>query len=261
MRVVNEPAYVLESRPYRETSLLLDVLTREHGRLAMVAKGARAASRQHVQRRALLESFRLVHASFSGRGEVLTLGSVESGGLPLHPVGNALFAGLYVNEIVQKTTGRGDPAPMLFDRYGTWLGELAAVMTADDSARMQGGSSVPASGSAALLEWSLRRFERDLLEILGYGLALDHDGESGEPVDPDVEYAFDPAHGARSWQPGGHWARTKGEVLLAWSGEARPDADTLAALKLLARQVIRHQLGGVEPRTWKLAAEWRSANR
>ena len=260
MRVVNESAYVLESRPYRETSLLLDVLTLDHGRLAMVAKGVRGRSRSQLQRRALLEPFRALRLSFSGRGEVLTLGAVESDGLPMHPVGNAHFSALYVNELVQKTTGRGDPVPALLARYSEWLVELAEVMRAD-AAAPQNGSLAQKALPILMLEWSLRRFERDLLEILGYALTLDHDGESGEPLDPQAEYGFDPVHGARSGQAGDQFTRVNGGVLLAWSGEAMPHAAALAWLKQLARQVIRHHLGGVEPRTWKLAAEWRDAQR
>lgn len=318
MRVENEPAYLLETRPYRETSLLVEAFTAEHGRIALVAKGVRGAGRRQGARRAALSPFGRVRIGFNGRGEVLTLGDIEADSAPLRPAGPALFAALYVNELVQKLTGRGDPAPMLFDRYGEWLAELAQLSAAvvpiaadanaspasghgevscsqarteargetfdklsqaeprgqvpDDRSRTgerpdafsrigsqaehEGGDAGEQTTSEALA-WSLRRFERDLLALLGYALALTHDSDSGEPLEPDGDYAIDPEHGARRWTAGTGWPRVRGSVLLAWAGEGAPTREESRQLKKLAREVIRHHLGGVELRTWKLAAEWR----
>src|SRR5690606_36234763 len=105
MRIEDEAAYVLETRPYRETSLLIEAFTAGHGRVALVARGIRGESRRQGVRRAALEPFRLLRIGFSGRGEVMGLAAVEPDGLPLRPVGAPLFAGLYVNELVQKLTG------------------------------------------------------------------------------------------------------------------------------------------------------------
>lgn len=240
LRLDNEAAWLLEARPYRETSLLVEVLTEAHGRLGLVAQGARGASRGQGLRRALLEPFRPLRLSAAGSGELLTLGAVEADGLPLRPVGDPLFAALYVNELVQRLTGRGDPVPALFRRYRRWLAELAAL---------------PADDGAALA-WSLRRFERDLLAQAGYALALAHD-EEGLALDPAADYAFDPDQGARPWTPASPWPRVRGEVLLAWAGDRQPAPALLSALRALARRVIAHRLDGAPLRSLRLAAQWR----
>lgn len=117
-------------------------------------------------------------------------------------------------------------------------------------------ASPPDPSHGDCLAWSLRCFERDLLTELGYALALDHASDSGEPIRPDLDYAFDPEHGAVLWHAGSVWPRVRGSTLLAWVGERLPDADTGRALKRLARVVIRHHLGGAELRAWRLAADW-----
>lgn len=254
MRVEDEPAYVLETRPYRETSLLVEAFTVEHGRVALVARGVRGAGRRQNARRAALSPFGLVRIGFSGRGEVLTLADIEAEAAPLRPTGPALFAALYVNELVQKLTGRGDPAPRLFRRYTAWLDELGRM---DVASPAQPAEDDPVPEANLALSWALRRFERDLLALLGYALALDHNSDDGEPIKPDADYALDPEHGARPWHAGSPWPRVRGHVLLAWAGDTPPTPDCARQLKTLARAVIRHHLGGAELRAWKLAAQWR----
>jgi DNA repair protein RecO (recombination protein O) len=256
MRVEDEPAYVLETRPYRETSLLVEAFTARHGRVALVARGVRGAGRAQGARRAALSPFGAVRIGFSGRGEVLTLSAIEAEAAPLRPTGPALFAALYVNELVQKLTGRGDPAPRLFRRYAVWLGELADIGAASAATSPDVGADVAPEANLAL-SWALRRFERDLLALLGYALALDHDSDAGEPIEPEADYALDPEHGARPWQSGSPWPRVRGDVLLAWAGDAMPTPECSRQLRTLARAVIRHHLGGAELRAWKLAAQWR----
>lgn len=240
LRLDNEAAWLLEARPYRETSLLVEVLTARHGRLGLVAQGARGGSRGQGLRRALLEPFRPLRLSAAGAGELLTLATVEADGTPQRPVGDPLFAALYVNELVQRLTGRGDPVPELFLRYRDWLAELARLPAAPPSA----------------LAWSLRRFERDLLALVGYALVLAHD-EDGDVLDPEADYAFDPDQGARAWSPASPWPRVRGEVLLAWAGDRQPSPTQLSALRALSRRVIGHRLDGAPLRSLRLAAQWR----
>lgn len=242
LRLDNEAAWLLEARPYRETSLLVEVLTERHGRLGLVAQGARGASRGQGLRRALLEPFRPLRLSAAGAGELLTLRAVEADGMPQRPVGDPLFAALYVNELVQRLTGRGDPVPELFRRYRHWLAQLAALP--------------PGAAATLPLAWSLRRFERDLLAQAGYALALERD-EDGAPLDPQGDYAFDPDQGAGPWSPASPWPRVRGEVLLAWAGEQRPGPTLMAALRNLSRRVIAHRLDGAALRSLRLAAQWR----
>ncbi len=271
MRFEDEPAYVLEARPYRETSLLLELLTASQGRLAVVARGVRGGSRSAVARRAALEPFRRLRVSASGRGEVLSLGALESEGDVLRLAGAPLFSAWYVNELVHRLTGRADPAPDLFLRYASWLQELGEMTRRDRSPPERNTPSPstmsddqPSDDDAASeaqldrrLAWSLRRFERDLVGLLGYALVLDGDSVTGQPLADDVSYCLDPEHGARPWSAESPWPRASADVLRAWAADTLPTADQLRQLKPLARALIRHYLGGGELRAWRLAAQWR----
>ncbi|WP_109125798.1 DNA repair protein RecO [Dyella sp. C11] len=226
MRIEQQPAYVLHSRPYRETSLLLECLTRDHGRLGVVARGVRR-ERARLQR-AQLEPFKLLSLNLLQRGELATLQSAEGAGMPLRLIGDAGLAGLYLNELIVRLTARQDPLPDLFDAYARTLPRLA------------GGEP---------LAWSLRRFERDLLEAAGYGLQLAFEAESGEPVDPDQGYRYVVEQGPSPCRPGTPHA-LRGSDLLALMDDTMPDTAGLSALRVMMREVIRFHLGGGELRAW-----------
>jgi DNA repair protein RecO (recombination protein O) len=226
MRIEQQPAYVLHSRPYRETSLLLECLTRDHGRLGVIARGVRR-ERARVQR-AQLEPFQRLSLDLMQRGELATLQSAEGVGAPLRLLGDAGLAGLYLNELSVRLTGRQDPLPELFDAYARTLPRLA------------GGEP---------LAWSLRRFERDLLEVVGYALQLEFEAESGEPLEPSRLYRYVVEQGASPCRPGTAHA-LRGSDLLALAADAMPDAAGLSALRVMMREVIRFHLGGGELRAW-----------
>lgn len=226
MRIEQQPAYVLHSRPYRETSLLLECLTRDHGRVGVVARGVRR-ERARVQR-AQLEPFQQLSLDLLLRGELATLQSAEHVAPPLRLIGDAGLAGLYLNELSVRLTGRQDPLPELFDAYARTLPRLA------------GGEP---------LAWSLRRFERDLLEAVGYGLQLEFEAESGEPVEPTQLYRYAVEQGPAPCRVGTMHA-LRGADLLALSEDLMPDAAGLSALRTMMREVIRFHLGGSELRAW-----------
>ena len=121
-RVLQQPAYVLHARAYRENSLLLETLTREHGRAAMVARGAKGAKSKW---RNLLQPFRPLLVSWSGRGELGTLTGADQVAAPPRLHGEALYCGLYLNELLIRLLHRGDPHPEVFERYRAALSELA----------------------------------------------------------------------------------------------------------------------------------------
>ncbi len=173
MRVELEPCIILHRRAYRDTSLILDVLSREHGRLALVARGAR---RPKARWRGLLEPLRSLRLSWSGRGEMQTLTAVETDGPAGAPEGERLYAAFYGAELVLRLTARQDPHPGIFDCL---LKLIIQLRTGADTAP------------------ELRRFERDLLAELGYGLSLDIETGSGEPVRADQAYYYHPEHGLR----------------------------------------------------------------
>lgn len=230
MRIEQQPAYVLHARPYRETSLLLECLTREHGRLGVVARGVRG-ERSRLSR-AQLEPFQPLLMDLLLRGEMATLTAVEMPGVPLRLAGDAGLAGLYLNELVVRLTGRQDPFPRLFDAYAQTLERLAA------------GES---------LAWSLRRFERDLLQALGYGLQLQHDSDTGESLLADASYRYVVEQGAVRCAAS-HAQALRGSDLLALEQDRMPDNSALKSLRDMMREVIRFHLGGGELRAWRVLA-------
>jgi DNA repair protein RecO (recombination protein O) len=230
MRLEQQPGYVLHARPYRETSLLLECLTREHGRLGVVARGVRG-ERSRL-RRAQLEPFQPLALDLLLRGELATLTAVEAAATPLRLIGDAGLAGLYLNELVVRLTERQDPFPLLFDAYAKTLAQLA---------------------HGEPLAWSLRRFERDLLEAIGYGLQLQYELETGEPLEPDAHYRYLVEQGAVRCAAG-HAQALRGGDLLALAQDRSPDNPGLKSLRDLMREVIRFHLGGGELRSWRVLA-------
>ena len=230
MRIEQHPAFVLHARPYRETSLLLECLTREHGRLGVVARGVRG-ERSRLKR-AQPEPFQPLLLDLLLRGELATLTAVETVGTPSRLSGDRGLAGLYLNELVVRLTGRQDPSPGLFDAYAQTLTRL---------------------GSAESLAWSLRRFERDLLRSIGYGLQLEHEADTGEPLLPQAHYRYQAEQGAVRCAAGS--ARTpRGSDLLALAHDRMPDEHGLRALRHMMREIIRFHLGGAELRAWRVLA-------
>ena len=230
MRIEQHPAFVLHARPYRETSLLLECLTREHGRLGVVARGVRGERSRF--KRAQLEPFQPLLLDLLLRGELATLTAVETVGTPSRLSGDRGLAGLYLNELVVRLTGRQDPSPGLFDAYAQTLTRL---------------------GSAESLAWSLRRFERDLLRSIGYGLQLEHEADTGEPLLPQAHYRYQAEQGAVRCAAGS--ARTpRGSDLLALAHDRMPDEHGLRALRHMMREIIRFHLGGAELRAWRVLA-------
>lgn len=222
MRVNLQPAYILHSRPYRDSSLILEVLTAEHGRISLVARGARRRSRGGSAS-ALLQPFVPLLLSFGGRAEMKNLVATEAAGRAAALRGDRLFSGLYLNELLVRLLHRHDPHPQLFAAYGRTLESLA--------------------GEAAVEEL-LRRFEFTLLDELGYGIALDREGDSGEPVVAGAWYHLDPERGLVTGSPGGDPARPAfaGADLLAMAGGEFGGGARLASRRL-SRLMLAHHLG------------------
>jgi DNA repair protein RecO (recombination protein O) len=222
MRTALQPAYILHSRPYRDTSLILEVFTMEQGRLSLVAKGARRRARggSHA---ALLQPFLPLLLSFVGRSELKTLTHVEAAGRGPALVGERLFSGMYLNELLVRLLHRHDPHPALFAAYG---GALQALSEA--------GEPDPV----------LRRFEWRLLEDLGYSFPLAADGQSGEALRGDAWYGYLPEAGLVELG-GAHDSNRpayRGEDLLALSrGEF--DGPVRQVAKRLMREALATHLG------------------
>ncbi|TAN07937.1 MAG: DNA repair protein RecO [Rhodanobacteraceae bacterium] len=232
MRTTQQPAYVLHSRPWRETSLLLEAFTHDFGRVGLVARGVRSA-RARLPRSAL-EPLQALRVDWSGRGELRTLTAVEPEGSALVLHGDRLLSAMYVNELLVRLTARDDANPDLFERYATLLGDLAA---------------------ASSLAWSLRRFERDLLAAIGYALQLETDAEGGA-IEATRAYDYLPEHGPVAAGGTARGVRVRGSALLALVVDAEPPAtEDLASLRRLMRALIATHVGERGLQSWRVFAE------
>ena len=227
-RVDGQAAWVLHLHPYSETSLVVDVFTRDHGRVPLLARGAR---RPRSAMRGMLMSFQPLELGWFGSGEVKTLAKVEwLGGMPLLG-GRCLLLGYYLNELLLKMLPREDAHAALFDAYAAALQALA-----------EGAADAP----------ELRRFEKTLLKELGYGLTLDVDVESGRPVVPDAHYAFllergpvaRPGVGAGDTAIDDQGSALSGKTLLDMAADDYSDPRTRMESRRLMRLLISHHLGG-----------------
>jgi DNA repair protein RecO (recombination protein O) len=229
MRTDNHPAFILHTRPYRETSLLIEAFTRDHGRVGLVARGVRGSKSRFA--RAHLQPLQPLLIGWIARGELGTLTAVEPTGTRWMLSGDALFAGIYVNELVLRLSSRNDAHPAAFAAYTECLGRLAEQSD---------------------IAWTLRRFERDLLADLGYALMLSH-AAGGEPIDAGMSYAYIADTGPVAGIESSRFPDVSGSALLALDRDERPGAVELAELRRLMRAVIRDLAGG-DLNAWTLSS-------
>jgi DNA repair protein RecO (recombination protein O) len=222
------PGYILHHQPYRDTSRILEVLSREFGRLTVFARGVRGPKARLASQ---LQPFCPLLLSWSGRGESPQLTGAEGAGdiVPLPP--DSLMAGFYLNELLLKLTTRHDPLPGLFDLYH---GTLAALK----------------QGQA--VERHLRIFEKRLLEMLGYGLDLVTDAQTGGGIEPEAHYLFRKARGmlrASADAPGAF----AGSSLIGLAREDFAGRRELEDARRLLQTVLSHVLEGRELNTRTVA--------
>ncbi len=219
--VDHQAGYLLHQRAFKERGALVDIFTHDWGRIALIANGVR---QQGSRSGRLLQPFQRLLFSWRGGGELKRLITVESVGVAEVMAGQTLISALYLNELIMRLTSRHDPHPLLFSHYHQTVQKLAKGET---------------------VEWTLREFERDLLQELGYALNLSHDGESGELIEPDASYYYYP-HGAVKLQEGQEMGREltlKGETLLAIASGKMPDKAGLREAKQLMRSMLQPHLG------------------
>jgi DNA repair protein RecO (recombination protein O) len=220
-RYQQQPAYVLHGRAYRESSLLLELLTRDHGRTALVARGARAARSRW---RNLLQPYRPLLVGWTARGELGTLTAAEQVAAPPALHGEALYCGLYLNELLVRLLHRGDPHPEVFERYRATIAELS---------------------TGQMLQPLLRVFERHLLDAVGYGVVLDVDSANGRTIHPAKHYAYRAGAGLFEVTngPDSGTGAISGAALLALATD-QVEPKYYTPLRRLMRQAIQHALGG-----------------
>lgn len=219
-KVAGQPAFVLHSYPYKETSLIIDLFTRDFGRVALIAKGAK---RPHSQLRGVLQTFQPLSSSWVGKSELRTLTDAEwvGGMLPLEKT--ALLCGFYLNELLVKLLARDDAHPALFDHYVSTLNQLAH------------------NEPAPIV---LRKFERALLKETGVAADLTRCVETRRAVQADVVYVVDPERGPRPERAADPWPRVAGKTLLDMECENYEDVATQVQSKQLMRFLVAHHLNG-----------------
>jgi DNA repair protein RecO (recombination protein O) len=211
-------AYLLHRRHFRETSLLLDIFSREHGILRLIAKGA---LRGKTGRFGVLQPFAPLNLGWTLRGEPAVLTVAESRGERYALSGKTLFCGFYLNELILRLLPEHDPHPGIFAVYEITLTRLASGSRPDDT---------------------LRSFELALLEEIGYGLVLDYDVETGAEISPVRHYDYHIEHGPVESPPSSQTLR--GSTLLSLRDGSLSGAVEINEAKRLMRRVINHYLGG-----------------
>ncbi len=218
-------AYILHTRPYRETSFLCELFTVDYGRISVVAKGVRRAKSRG---RGLLQPFIPLMISCVGRGPLLTLTDFDAVGVAPMLTGRRVVSAFYLNELLFRLIHHEDPNPDLFFCYQAALSELEKTME---------------------VQIVLRLFEKSLLKMLGYELQLVKEVGTGKPLNPEEVYRFDPASGPVLVETGDFAIGVKsqdvfkGKSLLALAAGVLNDIAVLGDLKRLMRLALAPHLG------------------
>lgn len=215
----SDAAYVLHSRRYREHSLILEILCREHGRLGLVARHVLRSKQRSAE---ILQPFRPLAVAWTGRSDLLNLRSVEPLARPLTLAGDRLFSGFYLNELVMRFSHRGDPNADLFGAYEDALRSLVA---------------------SPQIEAVLRRFELALLDACGYAMQLTVTADTGTPITAEGSYFYAAERGALLVAPAVRHVRVRGSALLVLAGQLPFAGEPAREAKALMRFVIQHHLG------------------
>lgn len=217
----NQPVFVLHTYPFKETSLVVELLTRDFGRIAAVAKGAR---RPRSAMRGMLQSFQPLLATWSGKAELKTLHGLEWGSGLLLLQGEALMCGFYLNELMLRLLPREDAHENLFAYYQQTLRTLAA----------DNGHAI-----------TLRRFELKMLQEMGYAVPLLED-EHAAVIMADRTYCYIPERGACSAVPGNErqgGLLLSGKTLMDMAKDDYADPVTQQQSKQLMRLLLAYYLG------------------
>ncbi|MBL4852113.1 MAG: DNA repair protein RecO [Gammaproteobacteria bacterium] len=241
-------AFVLHSRPYRDTSAIVELFTETHGRVTVVARGVKAAKCRY---RGILQPFQPLLVSWVGRGEMFTLSSAEEKSLPFTMVGQRLIIGLYINELLMRAMGRGDSHVALYHCYDKLLGHIASQKTHIISGKE---------------EQVLRLFEMDLLAELGYGLMLDHESETGAMISTEHQYYYHPSRGPvriddNSVALSSVEVEISGAALLALRQRELSTPSELRYAKRLLRKALAYHLGDKPLRSRRLFQHYRNTTK
>jgi DNA repair protein RecO (recombination protein O) len=229
-RVVLEPAFVLHRRPYSNTSYILELFTANHGRMAALARSARGLKSRYKGK---LELFSPMWVSWSGQRELKVLGDIELNQMPYLLSGEALWCGFYLNELLLRLLHREDAYQRLFAHYQDTLASLQ---------------------SCHCLQRVLRRFEKNLLDELGYGLPWHQTVETSEPLEADKTYIYLPDRGFSS-QFIESTVTFSGKNLLAFRDDDFSEEAVLRDAKRLMQLALGHLLGSKPLKSRELFAK------
>lgn len=219
MRAELEPAYILHARPFRDTSVIFDCLTENHGRISLLGKGVRSAK---SKRRQLCQPFIPLLLSWQGKSQLKTLTDIESRATAPNLIGQYLFSGFYLNELLTRALPEHDPCREIFLRYQWALYQL---------------SDQPP------LEPLLREIELGLLQDLGYSINLGIDASSGKPINSDQWYRYVPELGLVLNAAPGEGGLYLGKHILALAKSDFSDIETLRQSKQLLRNLLKPIIG------------------
>ncbi|MEQ1544093.1 DNA repair protein RecO [Methyloglobulus sp.] len=214
--VHSQPAYILHQQNYRESSLIIDALTRDYGRISVIAKGVRKAKSKTA---GVLRPFVALSLSYLGKSDLRTLTDAEMLGSLFELTGLAFYCGFYINELVCNFLHKDDPHPEVFQDYQQCLAQLA---------------------HATEIEAALRIFELKLMDHIGYGVQLDYDLHHEKPIAANKKYVFNKGNGLVEDADG----QFSGSVLLAIQQRQFDESHVLSEAKLLMRAVIDSHLQG-----------------
>ncbi len=217
-REENQPVYVLHTYPFKETSLVVELFSKQFGRIAAVAKGAR---RPRSAMRGMLQSFQMLSGAWSGKNELKTLHSLDwSAGLTLIK-GEALMCGFYMNELLLRLLPREDAHETLFEYYANTMQTLT---------------------NSTDLATVLRRFELKLLQEMGYAVPLLQD-ENGLEIVANKTYRYEAEYGACELSATRNGVQLSGKTLLDMANNGYSSAQTQQQSKQLMRYLLAHYLG------------------
>ena len=213
----HQPVYVLHTYAFKETSLVVELFSKAHGRVATVAKGAR---RPRSAMRGQLQSFQMLAATWSGKNELKTLHSLEwADGLVLLQ-GEALMCGFYLNELLLRLLPREDAYEQLFDYYQ---------------------ATVKALSSGVQPAMHLRRFELKMLQEMGYAVPLDFD-ENDSPIVANLQYRYVAELGACAFTGAENGVVLSGQTLIDMAKDAYDNIQTQQQSKQLMRYLLAYYL-------------------
>lgn len=230
-RVQQQPGYILHHRPFRDTSQLLDIVTRDHGKIAVVARGSRGSKSRLA---GVLRPFLPLRVSWVAKSDLGTLTGAEAAGPPAGMMGDAMLSAYYVNELLINFLHRYDPQPEIFALYETII---RALVTTENVAA------------------SLRSFELELLSLLGYAVNLHQQFDSHEALLDEQHYEYRMEQGAVPVDRSEGAMVFKGATLTAIAAQQFEQPEILRAASRLLREIIAFHLGGKELKSRKVLIE------